>query len=146
MDQGLRQMQQHQSMENIFRATRFLFETLYKYKFLMLNFVDIMRRNSKINKHYRELQTRRNSEFKMIFKELIAAGLMRPELYPGYFDNFMVNMMIIGDFWISHAEIMYTGQEKNKLDYYYQVTSGLLLPLLTEKGLAFFLKSAGKQK
>ena len=147
LDKEMDQMQkENQPSEEIFKGTRILFDLLYKYKFLMLNFVDIMRRLPKINKHYRQLQQRRNSEFKVIFKNLVSQGLMRPEIYPGYFDHLLINMTIIGDFWISHSEILYTGSEKNKLDFFYQVTSSIFLPLLTEKGLAIFLQKSVKEK
>ena len=132
--------------ESVFKGTRVLFDLLYKYKFLMINFVDIMRRLPKVNKHYRELQARRNTEFKTIFNNLVKAGLMREEIYPGYFDHLLTNMTIIGDFWISHAEIIYDGQEKNKLDHYFQVASSNFLPLLSEKGLSLFMQKVPKTK
>lgn len=131
---------------SVFKGTRVLFNLLYKYKFLMINFVDIMRRLPKINKHYRELQATRNTEFKTIFRNLVKSGLMREEIYPGFFDHLLTNMTIIGDFWISHAEIIYDGTEKNKLDHYYQITSSILLPLLTDKGLSAFLQNSPKAK
>lgn len=126
------------SSQDVLKGGRVLFNLIYKYKFLMLNFVDIMRRHPKINKHYKQLQARRRVEFTTIFQNLINAGLMRPEIYPGFFQHLLINMTIIGDFWISHAEILYDGPEENKLDYFYQVTSSIFLPLLSEKGLALF--------
>jgi AcrR family transcriptional regulator len=147
LDQEMSQMQQAtQNPEDVFKGGRVLFDLLYKYKFLMLNFVDIMRRLPKINKHFRELQNRRNAEFKVVFNNLVVAGMMRPEIYPGFFDDLLINMSILGDFWISHAEIRFEGEEKDKLDFYYRVTSIVLLPLLTEKGLALFLQNASKNK
>jgi AcrR family transcriptional regulator len=142
LDAEIQSMQgQTQDPAEIFKGTRMLFELLYKYRFLMLNFVDVMRRMPDINKHFRKLQERRKEEFKHLFGMLVQAGLMRPEIYPGFFDDLNVNMAILGDFWISHAEIMFTGKEKDKLDFYYRVTSSFFLPTLTEKGLAVFLKS-----
>jgi AcrR family transcriptional regulator len=142
LDAEIKSMQgQTQNPEHIFKGTRALFDLLYKYRFLMINFVDVMRRMPDINKHFRKLQERRKEEFKHLFGMLVSAGLMRPEIYPGYFDDLNVNMAILGDFWISHAEIMYTGKEKDKLNFYYRVTSSFFLPMLTEKGLALFLKS-----
>jgi AcrR family transcriptional regulator len=126
---------------NMFSGARILFELLYDYKFLLLNFVDIMRRMPDIKKHYKQLQKRRKDEFKVIFAHMAAADMMRPELYPGFFDDFNVNMTILGDFWISHAEILYEGKEKDKLNNFFRVTGSILLPLLTEKGLALFLQS-----
>jgi AcrR family transcriptional regulator len=142
LDAEIQSMQgQTQNPAEIFKGTRALFELLYKYRFIMINFVDFMRRMPDINKHFRKLQQRRREEFKQLFGMLGSAGLMRPELYPGFFDDLNLNMSILGDFWISHAEIHFTGKEKDKLDFYYRVTSSFFLPTLTEKGLALFLKS-----
>ena len=142
LDAAIQAMQnQTQNPADIFKGTRVLFDLLYKYRFLMLNFVDLMRRLPDINKHFRKLQERRREEFKQLFGMLVKAELMRPELYPGFFDDLNVNMAILGDFWISHAEIHFAGKEKDKLDFYYRVTSSFFLPLLTEKGLEVFLKS-----
>lgn len=132
---------QTQNPAEIFKGTRVLFDLLHKYRFIMINFVDVMRRMPDINKHFRKLQEKRREEFKHLFGMLVQAGLMRPEIYPGHFDDLNVNMSILGDFWISHAEIHFTGKEKDKLNFYYRVTSSFFLPMLTEKGLALFLKS-----
>jgi AcrR family transcriptional regulator len=132
---------QTQDPSQIFKGTRMLFDLLHKYRFIMINFVDVMRRMPDINKHFRKLQERRREEFKQLFGMLVSAELMRPELYPGFFDDLNINMSILGDFWIAHAEIHFTGKEKDKLDFYYRVTSSFFLPMLTEKGLSHFLKS-----
>lgn len=122
---------------------RTLFDLLYKYRFLMLDFVDVMRRIPEIKKHYRKLQERRKLEFLQIFENLVKADMMKKELYPGFFNELITNMTIVGDAWIAHAEILYSGKEKDKLDFYYRVASSLITPLLTEKGLAAF-SSSGK--
>ena len=142
LDQEITAMQsRNEDPQNVFKGTRFLFNKLYEYRFLMLNFVDIMRRMPDVNKHYKKLQERRKEEFGVIFNNLVDTGMMRPEFYPGYFNDLNVNMAILGDFWISHAEILYTGKEKDKTDYFFRVTTSIFLPLLTEKGLTLFLNS-----
>jgi AcrR family transcriptional regulator len=142
MDKAVLDLQSEtKNPEDIFKGSRVLFDLLYEYRFLMLNFVDIMRRIPTINKHYRKLQERRKLEFKQVFKILVEAGLMRPEIYPSFFDDLIVNMTILGDFWISHAEILFTGKEKEKTDYFFRVTGSILLPMLTSKGLGLFLKT-----
>ncbi len=111
---------------------------LYKYRFLMLNFVEVMRRLPDVKKHYQKLQERRKLEFHQVFENMVEAGLMRKELYPGFFDDMITNMTIIGDSWIQHAEILYKGKEKEKIDFYYRVANSLITPMLTEKGLEAF--------
>src|SRR6185436_2798585 len=59
----LAMQQANQSPQNVFKGSRVLFDLLYKNKFLMLNFVDIMRRMPDVHKHYRALQEQRRIEF-----------------------------------------------------------------------------------
>lgn len=140
LDGEIQRMQSRsQNPAEIFTGSWAIFNLLYKYRFLMLNFVDIMRRLPEVKKHYRQLQERRKAEFKALFKMLVDGGFMQPEIYPGFFDDTIVNMTILGDFWIAHSEILFKGKESEKLKHYYRITSTILLPLLTEKGQKLFL-------
>ena len=140
LDTLIKSMQEKRQEALVGQSGRSILELLYKYRFLMLNFVDVMRRLPDVKKHYQKLQDRRRSEFKQVFQNLVEAGLMRPELYPGFYDDLITNMTIIGDAWILNAEILYKGKEKDKLDFYHRVTNSLITPLLTEKGLETFVK------
>jgi len=138
LDDEITGMQNKNRSHLVGAGGRILFGLLYQYRFLMLDFVHTMRRIPEIKKHYRKLQERRKVEFKQIFANLVEAGIMKPELYPGFYDDLITNMTMVGDAWIGHAEILYRGKEKDKLDFYYRVTNSLLTPLLTEKGMAAF--------
>ena len=140
LDALIKQMQANGQVGLVDEGGKAILELLYKYRFLMLNFVDVMRRIPEIKKHYQKLQQRRKIEFKQVFENLVKGGFMRAELYPGFYDDLITNMTIIGDAWILNAEILYTGNEKDKLDYYHRVISSLITPMLTEKGLKMFRK------
>ena len=68
LDIQIKSMQDKASVSLIFDSEKTLFVLLYKYRFLMLNFVDIMRRLPEIRKHYQKLQDRRKLEFKLVFE------------------------------------------------------------------------------
>ena len=139
LDIQIKSMQDKASVSLIFDSGETLFVLLYKYRFLMLNFVDIMRRLPEIRKHYQKLQDRRKLEFKLVFENLVEAGLMKPEIYPEFYEELITNMTILGDAWILHAEILFKGKEKDKVDYYYRVTNSLITPMLTKKGMKAFI-------
>lgn len=139
LDLAIAKMHDHSQLSLIGEGGRTLFDLLYKYKFLMLDFVDVMRRMPEIKRHYRKLQERRKAEFRQIFLNLVDAGIMRAELYPGYFEELTTILTMVGDAWVAHAEILYAGKEKEKLGFYFRVTHSLLAPALTAKGLAAFV-------
>lgn len=109
---------------------------LYKYRFLMLDFVTVMRTNKKIRDHYRKLFAIRKTQFKNVFAWMIAEGYMQPEMYPGHYDKVIEQLFIVGDFWMASAEILYDGKEKDKVAHYADIIDQVLFPYLTAKALS----------
>jgi AcrR family transcriptional regulator len=110
-------------------------ECLYEYKFLMLDFVGIMRRVEKIKTHFVALTAFRQQQFKIVTEQLIANGSLKPPSFPGQMEAFYQYFQIAGDFWISSAEIFYQGPEEEKVIYYVDLLFQGIVPYLTEKGL-----------
>ena len=119
----------------LYRTGRITFSLLYKYKFLMLDFVGIMRRIEKIRNHYRQLVAFRQMEFRGAMQFLVEGGYLKPEMTEGHYAGVRELNFILGDFWISRAEIMFEGPEKEKLNYYLSLMFVPVLGSLTEKGL-----------
>ncbi|MFY7998354.1 MAG: TetR/AcrR family transcriptional regulator [Candidatus Kapaibacteriota bacterium] len=114
------------------------FSILYEYKFFMLDFVSIMRNNPTIKKHYQELQTMRRQQFAGVRALMIQKGWMKKELMEQFDTEIDELMQIVGDFWISSAEILYQGKEKDKLAHYTRIFSVIIAPYLTPKGMKEF--------
>jgi len=106
---------------------------LYNYKFLMLDFVSVMRRNKKIRDHYRQLFKRRKDQFRNIFGWMIANEYMRPEMFPGHYEKVIEQMFVVGDFWMASSEILYDGKEKDRITHYAEIIDMVLFPYLTPK-------------
>ncbi len=120
----------------MYKTGRVTFSLLYKYKFLMLDFVGVMRRVEKIRIHYRQLVAFRKQEFAMAMQFLIAGGYLKPEVTEGHYAAVNEVNFILGDFWVARAEIMFDGPEKEKLNYYLSLMFVPVLASFTEKGLA----------
>jgi AcrR family transcriptional regulator len=108
---------------------------LYGYKFLMLDFVSVMRNNKKIRDHYRELFRQRKEQFKKIFGWMILNGYLKPEIFPGQYDMVIEQMFIVGDFWMASSEILFEGKEKDRITHYAAIIDQVLFPYLTPKAL-----------
>lgn len=125
--------QEQPSLKYLQQSSALTFELLYKYRFLMLDFVTIMRKNEQVRKHYRQLYRQRKEQFRKTICWMQKEGYMVPELYPGHYDAVIEQLFIIGDFWISSSEILYEGKEKDKVSHYINIMNQVLLPYLTKK-------------
>jgi len=124
------------NLQTLNRLTAFVFEKLYKYKFLMQDFISLMRRIPNLKQKHRELIRSRRFFFKAGIEAGIQAGFLKPEMIEGQYENFFNQLFIIGDFWLVSAEILFEGKEEDKLPTYLNIAFTLIVPYLTDKGLA----------
>lgn len=123
------------SLELLYEVGRATFELGYEYKFLFLDFVGILRRQPKIREHYLEMKKKRKEEFMLILKHLKEEGIIHSEIYPGQYEHIAEVTTIVGDFWNVRAEVLFEGDEQDKIAYYVGVSYAPILSLYTEKGL-----------
>ncbi len=112
------------------------FQMLYKYKFLMLDFVSIMRKSKSIREHYLELYKIRKQQFRMMIAWMLQQEYLKPEIYPGHYEKVVEQLFIIGDFWIASSEILFEGNENDKFNHYVDIINQVLFPYLTDKALS----------
>jgi hypothetical protein len=120
------------------------FKIMYKYKFLFIDLVNITRNIKEIDNDFKKLYLRRKMEFRGVFEILNSTGYMKKELFKGQYDLLFYQFFIFGNAWISESEILFTGNEKSKLKHYIEVSFGLLVPLLTEKGMKEYIQYKNK--
>jgi AcrR family transcriptional regulator len=123
------------SLQTLKASSKESLTLLYKYRFLMLDFVAVMRKGKKIREHYRQLFKLRKDQFRSVFAWMISQGYMKPEIYPGHYEKVIEQMFIVGDFWMASAEILYEGQEKDKIAHYADIIDQVLFPYLTPKAM-----------
>jgi AcrR family transcriptional regulator len=115
---------------------RSTFAVQYRYRFILTDFVAIMRSIPAIKGHFLALFEQRKSQFSRLIGGLVQSGYFLPEQYPGQHDQFIRQFYILGDFWIAESEILYEGEEADKLDHYTRLANGLIFLHLTDKGRA----------
>lgn len=113
---------------------------LNDYRFLMLDFVRVMRRNDQIRGHFQELVRQRKVQFKFAIEALVRTGYFKEEVIPGQYDKLVEVSQILGDFWIASAEILYTGNRESCVAHYLEIMSAHFIPCLTEKGIKQYLE------
>ena len=121
-------------LQTVYAISRESFQVFYEYRFLMLDYVRIMRRVQPVFQHYQELMRQRKLQFTQMFQILVANKLLKPEQFAGQFEAYLVQAFVFGDFWISNAEILYKGPENEKVNHYHRIYFDALVPYLTEQG------------
>jgi len=111
-----------------------IMSNFFEYRFFLLDFVQIMRESEKIKRHYAELTIQREQQFSMLFNLLIENDLMRKEVLPNEYKNLYKRFQILGDFWISDAEISNSKITKATISKYSAILTQAIYPYLTVSG------------
>jgi AcrR family transcriptional regulator len=117
------------------KMTKASFEGLYKYRFLLLDFVHIMRRMPEIKTHYQALTKIRHLQFQFLISALEKNRYVKPQKIDNQYDTWIQSAILFGDFWLSNAEIIYKGAEENKVETYWRMFMRMSAPYLTAEGL-----------
>lgn len=125
-------------LNTLFQQAKQSFHLLYKYRFLLLDFVRIIRRIASIREKFRQHIELRRFQFHITFQHLIERGLMKEEWVPGLYDHLITNILILGDNWINHAEIHFDENGALVVDYYLKAFISNIVPYLTDKGLVAY--------
>lgn len=106
-----------------------------RYRFIMLDLLQMFRQYPQLLQKFRQNYELRRQEFAFILQLLESTGDIKQELCPGYYQQYLLpQLYCISDFWLSEAELLYSGPEIEKARFYARVTFSLLLPHLSEKG------------
>jgi AcrR family transcriptional regulator len=110
------------------------YELQYHYKFLMIDFVNIMRRIPEIRTHFQAIFSLRKQQFSLVLGLLQEAKLIKSDIPSEQREYLILQNYLMGDFWMSESEILYTGKEADKCRFYARIGTSLLYPYLTAKG------------
>ena len=106
---------------------------LYEYRFFLLDFTSITRKNRKIKNHYAELSKRREKEFLDITVILIENGLLRKELLKNEYHNVFKRVEVISNFWFSSILIQSDVLHKDSIEEYSLIVGQSIYPYLTNE-------------
>ena len=133
MNEAIAQAQQT-GLASIYQMTQAINSILYTYRFIMLDFTTIMRNNKKIKTHFEKLCKLRKVQFTGIINHLIKTGILRQEELPREYEFLYYRFQLIGDYWVSSAEILHQKIAKKHIELYNEIILQSLYPYLTKKG------------
>ena len=135
---------EHLTLAMILDALLKSYELQHHHKFLMVEFVNIMRRIPEIREHFRSLFEVRKQQFGFVLMLLQHKNIIK-EMSDSERERITLHNYLMGDFWMSEAEILYTGEESEKCRFYAHLASALLYPYLTARGRREFDAFWGKE-
>jgi AcrR family transcriptional regulator len=121
-------------LQTMFSMSSITIESFYEYRFFMLDFVQIMRESNKIKTHYLQLTKIREEQFALLFSFLIKNEVLRKEVLPNEYSFLYKRFQILGDFWISSAEVTKSGLNKKIIKEYSEIINQAIFPYLTDSG------------
>ncbi|MCF6224203.1 MAG: TetR/AcrR family transcriptional regulator [Flavobacteriaceae bacterium] len=127
------------SLKLLLNLSTSIMSDFYEYRFFLLDFVQIMRENKIIKTHYLELSKIRESQFLGLFAVLIKKGIMRKEILHNEYAFLYRRFQILGDFWISSAQLTHKHISKEMIKEYADIINQSIYPYLTEKGKVAYL-------
>ena len=127
-------------LEVMFNMSFVMMESFYEYRFFMLDFVQIMREHDKIKMHYLQLTKLREEQFLVLFNLLEENGVLRKEMLPNEYLYLFKRFQILGDFWISSAEVTKSRLSKKMVEEYSIIINQAIFPYLTDVGKKEYCK------
>jgi hypothetical protein len=131
-----RENAEHFRLTLVLQAMTANYALQYENRFLMIDFVNIMRRIPEIPAHFRAVFLLRKEQFLRELLLLRAEGYLRDDLAEADYENLVLHAYQMGDFWLSEAEILYDGEEADKTRRYALLACAMLVPYLTQHGRA----------
>jgi hypothetical protein len=132
--EGLKLQDSKNDLNTLANILHTMMINLYEYRFFLLDFVQIMRGNKKIKSHYIKLSLQREEQFSVLFKRLVKNDLMRKEILQDEYKYLYKRFSILGNFWISEAEVQNSKLTKKVIPTYSVILLQAIYPYLTIKG------------
>ena len=127
-------------MKFIIESNKSGMESLYQFRFLMIDFNQIMRENPKIHSHFIELEKVRKITYLKSFEFAIALGYMRPPEFEGEYESFADRIRIFGDSWIASEYVYHFDEQENAVTKNQNMLVEMFYPYFTERGKKEFLE------
>lgn len=123
------------NLNTLWNALLNVYQIQNRYRFLMLDLLHMFRQYPQLLQQFRENFELRREEFALALFFMQANGTLKEEQKPGYYQHYLLpQLYCLSDFWLSEAELLYSGREEDKALHYARITFSLLLPHLSKEG------------
>lgn len=135
MDELLNQMKkvENKTLEDLYQFTYSTSEIFYSYRFIFINFIDILNQNPDIKASYEGINFSRKEEFQLIFSDLQKSNIFQKDI-PHFIVNCLTEQIfIIADNWLTHNRLILKLNPKEAIQHYTLLQMNLFYPLLNKE-------------
>ena len=122
------------TLSDILNNMKRSFEIQYKYRFILINLVDICKNIEVIHQHFRESKTQWKNYFLESVNKMIESEYIAVENDEEQKMNYFAICNMISNFWALDADLFGKGNSENVVDRYFKINCSLIKPYLTPKG------------
>jgi len=124
---------QKKDLSDLYNYTQSSCEILYAYRFIFLNFVDILRKIPAIESQYAQLNIIRKEEFQSIFKDFQEDRIFKENIPNFILESLVTQIFIIGDNWITFNSLTLKLNKEESIKHYSIIFLNLFYPFLTDE-------------
>ncbi|PWN61776.1 TetR/AcrR family transcriptional regulator [Chryseobacterium viscerum] len=135
MDELLNQMKkmENKTLEDLYQFTYSTCEIFYSYRFIFINFIDILNKLPDIKSRYEGINFSRKEEFELIFSDLQKNNVFQKDV-PGFIVGGLTEQIfIIADNWLTHNRLILKLNPKEAIQHYTLLQMNLFYPLLNKE-------------
>jgi len=124
---------ENKTLEDLYHFTFSTYEVFYSFRFLFMNFFDILKHIPAIEAQYESINISRKDEFQMIFKGFQKNNIFRSNIPDFILKSLTTQIFIIADNWIIHNSLAFKMNGDEAIKHYALIQMNLFYPLLTEE-------------
>ncbi len=135
MDELLNQMKktENKTLDNLYQFTFSICGIFYSYRFIFINFIDILNQIPEIESQYEGINFSRKEEFQLIFSDLQKSNIFQKEVPHFIVDCLIEQIFIIADNWLTHNRLILKLNPPEAIRHYTLLQMNLFYPLLNKE-------------
>lgn len=135
MDGLLNKMKEkeYKTLEDLYNFTFSTCEIFYSYRFIFINFIDILNKIPEVKGQYEGINFNRKEEFQMIFSDLQKNNIFKKDVPEFIKDSLTEQIFIMADNWLTHNRLILKLNKKSAIQHYTVLQMNLFYPLLNKE-------------
>ncbi|OCA70541.1 hypothetical protein BBI01_11325 [Chryseobacterium artocarpi] len=135
MDELLNEMKKNENkvLKDLYDFTFSTCEIFYSYRFIFVNFVDILNNIPEIKAQYEGINFSRKEEFYFIFSGLQKNNIFRENIPEFITDCLTEQIFIIADNWLTHNRMISKFEKEKAIHHYTLLQMNLFYPFLNDE-------------
>lgn len=121
------------TLDDLYQFTFSTCEIFYSYRFIFVNFIDILKEIPEIKSQYESIHSSRKEEFQLIFSGFQKNNILKKDVPDFIMDSLVQQMFIIADNWLTHNRLILKLNQEDAVRHYSLLQMNLFYPFLNRE-------------